>query len=406
MYRINNQTMRENNIQIILNTIRKEGSISRSDLAARLGLTSPAVTNIVSALIKEGLLVETGRQDSALGRKPILLSINAQKSYLVSLMFTTECVRAMLCDFAVRPLHTEEHILNPDASREEIVERLVGCVSDCIENSGVDRSKIMAIGIAAPGPLDVQEGQILCPPNFPELRNVPICEIMSRAFGIPAALDKETNAAALAEYVFGDIGEDQTAFAMLLMCNSIGGSVVHGGKVMHGFADGAGDIGHSLVDINGPRCSCGQYGCLERVACGDALVSRASSKIKAMNNVRITVPYDADALTLEDIFRYSDANVSLFKETVDYAARMIATAIGNVVSIVSPGVVMIGGAMVDMDRNLLPKIREYVHSRSYPDCVKNIRIEKSRLGADACLQGAAILAINRYQRNLFPERLL
>ena len=226
---------------------------------------------------------------------------------------------------------------------------------------------------------------------------------MEDALGIPTVLDKETNAAALAEYYFGLKEEVKTMFLMLVWRNSIGGSVMFNGNVLHGFEDGSGDIGHSLVDINGPLCSCGRYGCLERVASGNALVNRAKAKLRSMNNMKLPVPCVADDLTLDDIFKFSNLGIPLFEETVDYAAQMIATAIGNVISILSPSLFVIGGPLTVMSPTLVSKIQTYVHNRSYPESVKRIRIESSTLGDAGCARGAVMLALDKYQTRLCQQ---
>ena len=403
MRRINNQTMRENNVQIILDEVRRHGPVSRTTLAQELGLTSPAVTNIVAGLMQDGLLLESGRTDSAVGRKRVLLDINPSIRYLLGMVLTTEEVSVVLTDFSARIVRQEKRRISPLSGKDTILAAMIDCARNCIWQTGTPKEQILGIGIAAPGPMDTRRGVLLNPPNFPDWHDVPICSIMENALGLPAILDKETNAAALAEYYFGTDEEYRSMFFILLLSNAIGGSLMLNGEVFHGFEDGAGDIGHSLVDINGPLCACGQYGCLERVACGDALVNKAKARLKSMNNVKLPVPCDVENLTLEDVFRFSNMGVALFEEIVDYAAQMIATAIGNVVSILSPSLVVVSGSLTEEDPTLVSRIRTYVHSRSYPSCVQRIRIEASKLGDMGCARGAAMLAINAFQGSLCSQ---
>lgn len=400
MRKINNQTMRENNVRMLLNTIRKSGPVSRAELAKGLGLTSPAVTNIVSGLLRDGLLVETGLSDAALGRKPILLGINPSVRSVLGMVFTTESATVVLSDFSANILCREERAISPMAGKNAILATLIDCAKTCMWRTSTRREQILGIGIAAPGPMDTRAGVLVNPPNFPDWHNVPICAIMEDALGIPAVLDKETNAAAMAEYYYSVQEEFKTMFYILLLKNSIGGSVMLGGGVVHGFEDGAGDIGHMLVDINGPRCSCGQFGCLECIASGNALLSEARARLKSMSNASQPVPCRAESLTLEDVFRLSAAGDPLFREVVDRAARMIAVAVGNVVSLISPSLVVVGGTLTDLCPALVPSIRSYVHSRSYPECVKRIRIEPSALGDSGSALGAVVLALDAFQTRL------
>lgn len=400
MGKINSQTMKENNVRLLLNTVRKSGPISRSALARLLGLTSPAVTNIVSALLQDRLLIETGYTDSRLGRKPVLLDINPGVRHLLGMVLTTEAATVILTDFQAKILYRAQRPISPLSGKETILATLIACARECIQQTGIGPGQILALGIAAPGPMDTRRGLLVNPPNFQDWHNVPICAIMEEALGIPAILDKETNAAALAEYYFGTPEEFKTMFYILLLQNSIGGSMMLNGKVVHGFEDGAGDIGHMQVDLNGPRCSCGRYGCLECIACGDALTTQARSRIKSMNNVSLQIPCTAESLTLEDIFRFGNQGVPLFEEIVNHAARMIAAAIGNVISIISPSLVVVGGTLPAISPTLVDRIRTYIQSRQYPDCAKRIRIEHSTLGESGCALGAVMLALDAYQTTL------
>lgn len=397
MSRINSQTMKYNNIRMILNAIRKNGPISRIDLAKNLGLTAPAVSKIVSTLIQSQLLAETGYSDSAAGRKPILLSINPDVCYVLGMVFTLEEITVAITDFAANILWQERRCISALQSKDEILALLIDCAHTCLRKLQVQASQVLGLGIAAPGPLDQEKGLLINPPNFPDWKNVPICSIMEDALGIPAVLDKETNAAALGEYYLGTPEEFRAMFYILLLSNSIGGSVMYDGNILHGFEDGAGDIGHSLVDINGPACACGQYGCLERVASGNALVNEAKARLKSMNNMNLPVPCDAESIQLEDIFAYSKQGIRIFEDIVDYVARMIATAIGNVISILSPSRVVIGGPLGPL---LLDRISSYIQSRSYPSCAKRISITPAALGESACVRGAVMLALDTYQTKL------
>ena len=404
MGKINSQTMKENNIRLLLNTVRKQGPMARSTLARELGLTSPAVTNICSQLLGQKVLLELGCSDTPHGRKPILLDLNPAACYALGLVMTTEAVTAVVTDYRARILCRKQVSITPMLGKNLILRTLISCAKDCTAESGIDTGKLLGLGIAAPGPLDVQTGTLINPPNFSDWDHVPLCELLSDALGIPAVLDKETNAAALAEYYFGDTKDAKTSFYLSLFQNSIGGSVMLDGKILHGFEDGAGEIGHMQVDPNGPKCSCGHYGCLESTSCGTALLKQARSRLRSLGALQEELPCTADSVTLEDIFRLGDEHFPLFEELVDSAARMIAAAVGNVATILSPALVTIGGTLPGLSPSLVDRIRAYVHQRPYPDSMKRIRIEPSALGADGCAIGAAMLALDTFQTRLCEEK--
>ena len=393
--------MRENNISLVLNTMRRAGSISRAELAKQLSLTSPAVTNIVSNLIARGMVRETGCAQSAHGRKPISVSIDPEACRVLGMVISTDGVSVSLADFAANILDTCTRPLDLMGDADCILSAAAQCARDCIRESGVDPRRILSLGIAAPGPLDVKNGVMLDPPNFPNFHNVPICRLLEEALGIPAVIDKESNAAGLAEYYFSSHEEVQTVFSLFLLAHSIGGSLLLNGRIVHGFSDGVGDIGHVMVDSNGPLCSCGRYGCLEAVATGDAVVHQLQTRLKAAG--RLPGVGDIDALSMEDVVRLSRENQPMFRQALDRAVEMISLALGNVISIISPEMIQIGGPMADLCPELVDQLRSSIQSRVYPRSCSRIRVEKSRLGSEAFPKGAVMLALTTHQTLLCRE---
>ncbi len=390
MRKINSQSMRENNTRMILHKIRKNSVMSRVELAKELDLTSPAITYIVSDLLKNNVLSETGSMESSKGRRPVMLSLNPDACRVMGVLLTTESVSVILTDYCANILARSTSYVGGVTTREGIIELLLDCCRKCIEQCGAKSQDILAIGLAMPGTLDTRTGMLIAPPNFSMLHNVNICKIVEDALGIPAVLENETNAASLAEYHFAMEEEFKTIFYLMLFKGSVGGSIMIDGNIAHGFYDGAGEIGHSLVDINGPLCTCGQYGCLERVASGDAMLKEAKALLKSMRNANVDCPYTIDDLTLEDVFSLAKSGVHMFSSVVDNAARMYAAALGNLISFISPSKIIIGRTGKSFPTSFVEKIKEYVHGRSYPSHIKDVEITQSKLGDEACVLGVAI----------------
>ena len=174
-------------------------------------------------------------------------------------------------------------------------------------------------------------------------------------------------------------------------------------RILRGFKDYSGDIGHMLVDINGPQCTCGQFGCLECLASGNALVRRTQAELKALRNRNCAVEYDIETLTIEDIVENARKGIPLFENVLEYAAQMMALAIGNIITILCPGRFILGGPFLDIYPEFLDRVAEQVHKRRYPYCVDEIRIERSRLGSEWYTKGAIMLALDCCQKRLCGE---
>ncbi|HWR22606.1 MAG TPA: ROK family transcriptional regulator [Feifaniaceae bacterium] len=404
MEKINSQTMKMNNARIVLDAVRKRAPVSRAALAKELGLTSPAVTNIVASLIKSNVLLETGVANASKGRRPIMLDTNPEAYYLAGVVLTTDGISFVLCDFKARPVLNHEIEVDRYAKKEAILDNIVEGVEYLLQKSGVKKERVLGMGIAAPGPLDSRNGILINPPNFPDMKNVAICSILEERLGIPCCCDRETNAAALVEASFGTAAPYKTMFYLMMFKQSIGGSLVTNGNVIHGFMDGAGEIGHMLIEPNGPRCTCGQYGCLEAMVKGEALINEARTRIKLMDNCNLPVPCDVEELRLEDIFRLSDLGIPLFVDIIDKAARAIAVALGNVVTLFSPELIVLGGTLPSLSEGFVERIRTYTRGRKYPQHAKDVVIEASSLlGTLGCAIGAAVLALETFEERLCAD---
>ena len=153
MKKINNHTMKENNMCILLNTVRKKGPISRVYLARELGLTSPAITNIVSDLISSNLLMEVGTSDfNSVGRKPILVAINPKACYVMGIVLTTESITVVIGNFNVTPIYQHVTPIKPLFGRDQIITLMISDLQNALNETGLDKSQILGLGISAPGP--------------------------------------------------------------------------------------------------------------------------------------------------------------------------------------------------------------------------------------------------------------
>ena len=400
MPKINISTMKENNIRMIINVLRKKGAASRAELAKELHLTSPAVTIIVTDLIKKEILLEKSTEHVSLGRRPILLELNPDAAHVIGVVLSMENIIVSVGNFKAELLYKESVAIDPLLGKDKILQLMMEEIEKAMTQRNLSAEQVLSIGVAAPGPVDTEKGIIVCPPNFPDWKDVPVTDMITDKFGIPCVLDKETNAAALAEYYQLECEADPM-FYLLLLPDSFGGCVLNDGKVMHGFRDESGDIGHMVIDMNGPRCVCGQYGCLEAVASGSALLKRFQDMMGTFESRQMsTYGLEKSDVTLENMFQPDMQENPLVAYVTDYAARAVATALGNVISVLSPSVIMIGSVYPGMDLSFIHKIEEMVQQRTYPFKEAGVKILPSGLGEECTAIGALVLALETFQTTL------
>ncbi len=390
---INSARMKQNNKMLVLDTIRACKSISRKDLAKKIGLTSASITNIVNSFIQDGYLLETGIEESLGGRRAILLSLNPKIFYFVGVELSAKRINCVLADFQANILAETHTDINAAAGPDIIIGQMVGEIEGIIEKSGIDKASIKGIGLSTPGPCDLEKGEVVNPPNLIGWSHVPIKKIIEERTGLPVEFEKETAAAALCEYWFGSARNSKG----LLLCGiyelGVGSSILIDGKVFHGFGHGAGEIGHMMVDMNGPQCGCGNFGCLEALADGRALVNAVKRKLKT--EYYLCAQYeiqDIDNITLSEVLKRADRGEKLFLDEVLKCARYIGIALSNIIVTISPDTIVLTGDIPDKSEIFVEEVKKYICSRHYPLENSKINVYKSELkwNIDA-LGGVAML---------------
>ena len=254
------------------------------------------------------------------------------------------------------------------------------------------RALISGIGICAPGPLDPRTGIVINPPNLPGWRNFPLADMVSKAYRLPVRVDNDGNAAALAEALWGAGSGYRNVFCATIG-TGIGTGIVFDGRIYHGRTGAAAEGGHTTIDYRGPRCGCGKLGCIEALASGPAIARRASERIAAGRRSTI-LEYaggQLDRITSEMVGRAYVAGDLLAKEVLQETAMFLTVWLGNIVDLLEPDVMIVGGGVASMLQPFLGEIRDRLPSWSVNLHCQEIPLVTAHYGADAGIAGGAAL---------------
>jgi len=256
------------------------------------------------------------------------------------------------------------------------------------------RVLVRGIGICAPGPLDPNTGVVVNPPNVPCWRDFPLAAEVAKVYDVPVKVENDANAAALAEAVWGaGRGFDHIFYATI--GTGIGTGLVCDKRIYNGRTGAAGEGGHMSIDYNGPRCGCGKPGCVEVLAAGPAIARRARAKLASEQNPQSIMldlaKGNIDAVTSEMVGHAYAAGDPLAKEVLQETVKLLALWLSNIVDLLEPDVMIIGGGVAAMLNpffgDLSTWLVEYcVNSRS-----QEIPLLKAHYGADAGIAGGAAL---------------
>lgn len=255
------------------------------------------------------------------------------------------------------------------------------------------RGSVKGIGICSPGPLDPKTGIVLNPPNVPCWRNYPLAAETERAFGIPARVDNDANAAGLAEALWGaGVGYTNVFYATL--GTGIGTGIVFNGKIYHGRTGSAAEGGHNTIDYRGPRCGCGKHGCIEVLCSGPAIALRARARIgesHVPSRMLELANGFAEQVKAEHVgLAFAEGDL-LAAEVLEETADLLGIWLGNIVDLIEPDVMVVGGGVAELMRPFFDRIQKMTDQWSINPRSGEIPLVMARYGANAGVAGAASL---------------
>ncbi|MBU9712838.1 ROK family transcriptional regulator [Evansella tamaricis] len=384
--------MKSLNRTLVLNSIRINGAIPRSEIAKETKLTAATVTNIVNELISEELVLETKPGISSGGRKPILLTINSKSRYVFGIDVGVNKIRFAIADLEAKIVVKEtEKIFHP-LNNEDFLELLTSKLQIMFKNFGEKKSKIVGIGIAMHGIVDNKNGVALLAPTL-KLKNIPIKTVLEKEFGIPVRIENDAKTLALGEEWYGH-GQSVKDLVCLNIGEGIGAGIILNHKLFHGNDNSAGEIGHTIIDINGPKCSCGNYGCFQSLASGHALKESALREISLGRTTLLREKCHDKLENIDGLLIYQCAlkGDSLSVELLQKTGRYIGIGIVNIIHFLNPPLIIIGGGVSRAKEFILPSIYEVIDAKSITP--NNTQVVVSKLGEDGSLIGAFTLVLS------------
>lgn len=272
-----------------------------------------------------------------------------------------------------------------------VVDRMAASIAEI--DAGIDAD--IPIGIASPGPLDPRAGTILFTPNLPDWRDVPLVAWMEEATGRRVALQNDGNCGALGEVDFGSAaGVDDLVY--LALGTGIGGGIISGGMLVDGRRGLGAEVGHVVIALDGPRCTCGSIGCLEAFASGWAIRRDAELVAATADGDRLRELAADGELHAGIVAAAADEGDPAAAAIMRRAGRALGAAIGAFANLFNPSMVVIGGGVAGVGETLLSHTREAIPQHSFIDMRRDLTIGYSSLGNDTGLLGAAALAFRNF----------
>ncbi len=374
----------------ILDIIRMKQAVSRADLSKETGLSPTAAGAIVSALIEKGYIHETGTGESRGGRKPVLLELKADSYFSVGIDVDVDSILFVLMDITGKVVHERTAALavnNPDAA----VEAVAAGIGEISESFSIDRGRLLGIGISVPGMVDAVSHKIVLAPNL-GWEDVDLCSMLKERLGLPAYIENEAMAFAICENWIGAC-QGASNFVCVNIKSGIGAGIFTGGRLYRGTGGSAGEVGHIVVDENGPRCGCGNYGCLETIVSTGRIVDKARRMVRQGVVSKLNDVVDADEISLEQIANAARQGDEAARSLLNDAARYLGIALSNLVNTLNPSRIVLGKDFVVYGDLVMDTLRNVIDTKALKRPASNVEIMATEIGERASTLGAAIIPL-------------
>jgi glucokinase-like ROK family protein len=371
---------------------------SREALSSKLNFSKTRANAVVAGLIEQGWLDEVGPRASSGGRRAETLQLHRGLGVLLcaDLGATSVEVAVLTPDLQVLARHGEA--IDVREGPGIVLSRMRTLMRELLARSAIKPRQVIAIGLGVPGPVDFASGQLVEPPLMPQWDSYSIRDDLRADYDAPVWVDNDVNLMALGE--LWRLKRELANFLVIKVGTGIGCGVVCHGEVYRGANGSAGDVGHICVDPDGPRCHCGNLGCVETMAAGPAIAREAAEAAQTGRSAMLAERLAQQGeLTPEDVGLASRAGDAAANAIVQGSGTLIGQMLASVVNFFNPSHVFVGGGVTRIGPLFLAALRQSVYHRSLALSTRHLEILYTPLGDQAGLIGAGVLALQETLRS-------
>ncbi|MEV6417308.1 ROK family transcriptional regulator [Kribbella sp. NPDC051718] len=372
------ELIREINSSLVLGELRG-GLVSRTELAKRTGLSLPTVSEIVAELIGSGVIEERETASSGGGRRPVLLGLKPDAGYVIGIKVTETRVIAVLTDLNAGIVERATASLG-----EDDVATVVRTVAAVVRKLKAQAGPVYGVGVGLAGVIDRASG-VVRHATYADWRDVDLAGLLTERTGLPVVVDNDVNTLVANEQWFG-AGRGVSDVAVVSIGRGVGLGMVLDGRLYRGAGGGAGEFGHTKVVADGPLCDCGGRGCLEALIGEPAIVAAAG------------------CTTIEEAAELARGGDLAVKDVFDQVGRTLGTAVGNLVNLLNPKLIVLAGEGTRASDLFLPGFEEALKHAVFDGLQRELDVVVDDWDDEAWAQGAAGLFLGElFQPNLRPD---
>lgn len=391
---VNQNAQKENNLSLLIRLLLRNSEpngYTRVRLAQETGLTQAAIGKLVNQLMDWGLVSERESLSTNVGRRPVRLVLNSSQYRSVAVRINRDYICGAIYDISGKAYHSSYYAISSSEGARHTIRRVTQMVEALMADSDVSP---MCIGVAVPGPFNCMTGRVSMMSGFPGWNEIDIKSELESHFSLPTYVEQDANCGALAETCFGGYPADCNM--LYVVCDrGIGAGLIINGTIYRGSLGFAGEIGHTSINVFGPRCECGNLGCLElygsTIAMQNAYVQRRLDSKRALSPV--------SEISSQEILRMArdgDAVASdIYAQTVSY----LAFGVVGIINAFNPSTVVFADKITSGGDRFLSTVKNTLEKHLMSELYQSIEIKTSSFDGDPMLLGSSVVAFDHLLRS-------
>ena len=394
--KVDKHVLAKTNKKNVIDVIRTQGPINKAEIARQTELSIPTVMKITDEFIASGLVKLVGKRVSNGGKRPELLEFAGNAAYILGVDIGRSMVSAIIMDLAGRVIEQDKEKTVETLPAQNVIHQVISMIQTVLSRSGIDKEDVLGIGIAIPGLLDAENGTVLFSPDF-GWKDVNFAQPIQCEFQLPIQIENSNRAKAMGESWFGT-GQLSSYFVAVNLGYGIGAAIIEHGELYYGSCGSSGELGHIMLKEDGPLCDCGNRGCLEALASGNAIAKTAQERL--LEGESSIMPELAggniSGIDAKIVFDAAKQNDALANEIVSVAAKYIGIGLANFINLIDPDMIVLSGGLVKAGPIFVDRIKEVTRIYQMKCAGRKVKIVISSLGDEASAIGAACLILKRF----------
>jgi predicted NBD/HSP70 family sugar kinase len=387
--------LRPLNRALALRLLRDSSGLSRSALARAAGVSPTTITKLSAELIERGWVIETPTNSgSRVGRPAINLALRTDTLVVCGVQIGVGFIRIGACNLFAEVTHAEGFEFAPTDAPETVIDAISTRLDALLRTTGIERDALLGVGLAAPGAVDERHRKNLLAINL-GWRDVDFATPLEAALGVPVTVEHNVRAMALAEVRYGAARGEDSVFYVYVR-SGVGAGMIVDGEPFRSGAHGACELGHLHIVDHGARCTCGATGCLETLIAEPALARRVGAAVERAPDGPLAAQLHDHTGLLAALDLASAGGDPDAEEILADLVEHLTTGLASVVNLLNPDLIILGGLFADAPDAIFDRVREDLRVKAFPVLRDTVRVERTSLGLDAGMTGAAAFALEQF----------